>query len=201
MNLTGEIDEIGHLGLAMIDCVRQSGGEVSQAIDQEIGDLQHLLRSGTTGSPVDGSLAPSSLATQLPQFENRDPDSLDDELARAENLGVRRMKVGDPEFDEVINAGDVKWAVLSDGELYVMRKHVEGARKDLAHTVLTGGGTVIAAGEANMAGSADSGYVGLAIDNHSGHYEPPPHTLDIGLAAFADAGIHFAEEGQERMYG
>lgn len=200
INVTREIDEIGHLGLTMVDRLRDSAREVAQVIDREIVDLQHLLRDDAGGSPP-GSAASASTITQPPQFFNSAPDKLGAELSRAERLSVRPVKVGDAEFDEVINAGELKWAVLPDGELYVMRKHVDGEDDDLAHTALTRGGPVIAAGEANIAGSVDAGYLGLMISNHSGHYEPPPYTLDIGLAAFADAGIHFAKEGQERKYG
>ncbi|WP_433571641.1 putative T7SS-secreted protein [Streptomyces sp. CA-251247] len=119
-------------------------------------------------------------------FENRMPEHLDRELADAERLGVKPMRVGDEGFDDVINEGTVKWAVTKDGELLFIPKHVQGT--ELKHPVLTNGAPVRAAGEAEIAGGGGS-YFGMEVNRQSGHYWPSEESLDIGKEAFERAGI------------
>jgi hypothetical protein len=54
-----------------------------------------------------------------------------------------------------------------------------------------GGAPVVAAGEAEIAGGAESGYYGLEINFHSGHFLPSAASLEIGKNAFAMFGIEF----------
>ncbi|WMX49147.1 hypothetical protein RGF97_16825 [Streptomyces roseicoloratus] len=115
-------------------------------------------------------------------------DELAGELADAERLGVRPLKVGGEGFDEAINAGTVKWAVTLDGELVIIPKHVGSV--ELKHPVLTNGDPVLAAGEAEIAGGQGS-YFGMEINRKSGHYKPSPESLEIGKDAFERAGITF----------
>ncbi|MER6612810.1 putative T7SS-secreted protein [Streptomyces xantholiticus] len=119
-------------------------------------------------------------------FHNRMPGELAGELADAERLGVKPMRVGDEGFDDVINSGTVKWAVTEEGELVFIPKHVQGT--ELKHPVLTNGAPVRAAGEAEIAGSGGN-YFGMDINNQSGHYWPSQESLDIGKEAFDRAGI------------
>jgi RHS repeat-associated protein len=119
-------------------------------------------------------------------FHNRMPDELAGELADAERLGVKPMRVGDEGFDDVINSGTVKWAVTEEGELVFIPKHVQGT--ELKHPVLTNGAPVRAAGEAEIAGNGGN-YFGMEINNQSGHYWPSQESLDIGKEAFERAGI------------
>lgn len=70
-----------------------------------------------------------------------------------------------------------------------MPKFVDGV--EIAHSVLSGGPAVRAAGEADVAGSADTGYFGLEINNNSGHFLPSEESLQTGIDAFAEAGIEF----------
>ncbi|MEU4732166.1 putative T7SS-secreted protein [Streptomyces sp. NPDC023588] len=119
-------------------------------------------------------------------FHNRQPDELADELADAERLGVKPIRVGDEGFDDIINSGTVKWAVTEEGELVFIPKHVQGT--ELKHPVLTNGAPVRAAGEAEIAGSGGN-YFGMEINNQSGHYWPSQESLDIGKEAFERAGI------------
>ncbi|NYI07233.1 putative T7SS-secreted protein [Allostreptomyces psammosilenae] len=121
-------------------------------------------------------------------FENQLPGQLSRELADAERLGVRPMSVGEDGFDDVINNGTIKWAVKLDGQLVIIPKIVDGV--ELKHPVLTGGGAVRAAGEADLAGS-DGTYFGLELNNRSGHYRPSPESLSIGREAFEQAGVVF----------
>ncbi len=119
-------------------------------------------------------------------YPNTMPEKLPGELATANKLGVKPVKVGGPGFDDVINSGKVKWAVTQDGELNVIQHSVNG--EEIAHTVLTGGNPVLAAGEADIAGSGGQ-YMLLEIDNQSGHYLPGPETEEIGKNAFQSQGV------------
>ncbi|GAA3907450.1 hypothetical protein GCM10022244_16930 [Streptomyces gulbargensis] len=119
-------------------------------------------------------------------FHNRMAEELDRELADAERLGVKPIRVGDEGFDDVINSGTVKWAVTEKGELLFIPKHVQGV--ELKHPVLTNGAPVRAAGEAEIAGGGGS-YFGVDINRQSGHYWPSQESLDIGKEAFERAGI------------
>ncbi|MEV6318647.1 DUF6531 domain-containing protein [Streptomyces sp. NPDC051776] len=124
----------------------------------------------------------------LSPYPNTMPEKLAGELADAERLGVRPVKVGEEGFDDAINSGKVKWAVTEQGDLVVMPKHVNGV--ELKHPVLTGGRPVQTAGEADIAGGGGQ-YFGLELDNNSGHYLPSLESLQIGRDAFERAGISF----------
>ncbi|MFE5936934.1 putative T7SS-secreted protein [Streptomyces sp. NPDC056470] len=119
-------------------------------------------------------------------FPNRMADELEGELADAERLGVKPMRAGDEGFDDVINSGTVKWAVTEEGELVFIPKHVQGT--ELKHPVLTNGGPVRAAGEAEIAGGGGQ-YFAMDINNQSGHFWPSQESLVIGREAFERAGI------------
>lgn len=67
-----------------------------------------------------------------------------------------------------------------------MPKFVNGV--EIPHTVLNGGKPVLAAGEAEIAGSSGR-YIALDINNHSGHYQPSAASTQIGRDAFAQWGI------------
>jgi RHS repeat-associated protein len=129
---------------------------------------------------------------ELGPFPNRMGGSLSSELALAERLGVEVSVPGTPAFDEAINAGTVKWAVLDDGSLAVMPKFVAG--QEISHSVLSGGAPVLAAGEADIAGSAADGYFGLGINRHSGHFQPSADSLQTGVDKFSEKGIPFSPD-------
>lgn len=122
-------------------------------------------------------------------FSNTMPGTLRQEMATAERLGVKPAAAGSAGFDSALNTGTIKWAVLEDGTLVVMPKFADGV--EISHSVLSGGAAVRAAGEADVAGSADTGYFGLDINNHSGHFLPSQGSLQIGIDAFSAAGIEF----------
>ncbi|MFI7275725.1 DUF6531 domain-containing protein [Streptomyces sp. NPDC049879] len=134
---------------------------------------------------------PLGLAAHL--FTNRMPGDLGGELRLAEDLGVTPLRPGGAAFDEAINSDAVKWAVLENGDLVVIPKFVQG--QELAHSVLSRGNPVRAAGEANIAGGSDIGYWGAEISNHSGHFMPDNDSLQVGLDAFGAAGISFPASG------
>ncbi|CCH32909.1 hypothetical protein ABZ816_31450 [Actinosynnema sp. NPDC047251] len=118
------------------------------------------------------------------------PEGLAEELAKADRLGVKPVAPGTAEFDVVIDNVVVKWAVREDGSLVVVPKNIDGAG-EISHSVLTRGAPVRAAGEASIGGNAQIGYFGLKITNHSGHFWPSLESLQIGLDAFAAAGVRF----------
>jgi RHS repeat-associated protein len=119
-------------------------------------------------------------------FTNQLPGRLAAELAEAARLGVKPIKAGAAGFDAAVNSGTVKWVVTANGELLVVPKFVNGV--EIAHTVMTRGGPVLAAGEADIATSGGR-YVLINLVEHSGHYQPTAESLDIGRAAFALLGI------------
>lgn len=114
------------------------------------------------------------------------PQRLSAELARAAQLGVKALGVGEAGFDEVINAGTVKWAVTESGQLLVMPHSVAG--REISHAVLTGGNSVLAAGQADIAGSGGK-YFLLELTNHSGHFQPSAASLELARRTFASFGI------------
>ncbi|MEQ7125102.1 RHS repeat-associated core domain-containing protein [Actinopolymorpha sp. B11F2] len=128
-------------------------------------------------------------------FPNQMGDQLDDELARADGLGVTPSRPGTSGFDEAVNSGTVKWAVLEDGNLVIQPKFVNG--QEISHAVLSRGAPVRAAGEADIAGSSAGGYFGLDINPHSGHFlqglpaSASARSVQIGKEAFGMAGIVF----------
>lgn len=120
-------------------------------------------------------------------YNNLIPDRLAQELADATRLGVKPFTIGSKEFAKVVNEGEViKWAVNEGGELVMVPKMVNGA--EIAHTVITGGKSIVAAGEAQVAGYSGNYYL-LEITNHSGHYRPSAITEQIGRLAFQKAGV------------
>ena len=151
-----------------------------------------LRKSDNTGTQVRGAVAGKAAAGAddcFEEFGNQMPGTLDAELRLAERLGVRVAKPGAQAFDAAISGGTVKWAVLQNGDVVVLPKFVKG--KEISHSVLSGGSPVRAAGEADIAGSSSSGYFGLDINNHSGHFRPSSGSLDVGKKAFERAGIKF----------
>jgi hypothetical protein len=122
-------------------------------------------------------------------FPNTMPQTLGGELAAAKELGVKPAVAGSAGFDAAISSGAIKWAVLEDGTLVVEPKFVNGV--EISHAVLSRGAPVRAAGEADVAGSADVGYIGLDINYNSGHFLPSSGSLQVGVRAFAAAGVQF----------
>jgi hypothetical protein len=119
-------------------------------------------------------------------FHNIMPETLQEEIIRANANGVKPLSVGDANFDAVINAGTIKWAVSKNGELKIVPKIVN--KKEISHAVIFQGDSVAAAGEADIAGTQGK-YILLDISNESGHYMPSADSLEIGIRAFAKAGI------------
>ncbi|MGW2823971.1 polymorphic toxin-type HINT domain-containing protein [Streptomyces sp. NPDC001443] len=124
--------------------------------------------------------------------------TLEQELATAERLGIRPAKPGSANWDKYIDMDGeaIKWAVLEDGQLVIMPKMV--GKEELSHPVLSGGGAVRAAGEAQIAGSGGQ-YFGLEINAHSGHFfksgdpfwEVGGGAEQLGREMFEAAGVMF----------
>ncbi len=124
-------------------------------------------------------------------FVNQLPGLLKAELATAKRLGVNVARVGESGFDAAINSGTIKWAVDGNGNLLIMQKYARDGT-EIKHSVLTGGKPVLAAGEADIAGSGGA-YFGLELNRNSGHFLPSQESLEIGKKAFAKAGITFPQ--------
>ncbi len=132
-------------------------------------------------------------------WSNTLPELLSKELAQAERLGIRPARPGSADWDRYIDMGDgdaIKWAVLEDGQLVIMPKIVQG--EQLYHPVLSGGASVRAAGEAQIAG-ANGQYFGLGINSQTGHFfekgnpfwAPGGGAEQLGREMFEAAGVVF----------
>ena len=97
-------------------------------------------------------------------------------------MGISSMHVDDPDFRQLANDGPIKWVVTQGGDLLV-------ASSIVAHTVLTNGEAVIAAGEAEV--EINGHKRGLVINTTSDHYQADERSLEIGRQAFEAFGIEF----------
>ncbi len=164
----------GPFGSYLMDPLRGVGLQNSWSLG-----IKTLLGSGGVFA---GVILPNKLLDQFQQ-----------EQADMERAGVepRPVSPGDPGWTGVIGGNDtIKWAVLEDGSLVVMPKFVNGI--EVPHSFLSGGDGVQAAGEAEIAQAAGSAPYGMSITNYSGHFETPVENLQLGVDAFAAAGITFA---------
>jgi Pretoxin HINT domain len=128
------------------------------------------------------------LAHNVYEFANQKADSLAAEVAAAKTAGATVVEAGSSGFDAVINQGTVKFVVTQEGKLLVSPHTVNGV--EISHAVLSGGRPVLAAGEAEIAGTSGS-YVGLSISPNSGHFMPTEASLSIAKDAFAAVGVTF----------
>ena len=116
------------------------------------------------------------------------------ELSRSQKLGVRPAAVDTREFLEYAKEGPLKWVVTPEGELRVIPHTWRGV--ELSHAVASGGGPVLAAGEADIAVHGRT-VMGLEITPRSGHYlfgaseGELAEALRIGRQAFARFAITF----------
>ncbi len=125
-------------------------------------------------------------------FANAHPEDLAAELETAEILGIRPMHVDDAGFGQLASVGPIKWVITQGGELLV-------ASSVVAHTVLTNGEAVIAAGEAEV--EVNGHKRGLAINTKSDHYQADEHSLEIRRRAFEAFGITFSLAGSGDGHG
>jgi YD repeat-containing protein len=129
-------------------------------------------------------------------FENQLPELLGGELQTAAEKGVIPISPLNQGFDQVINQGTIKYAVTPDGQLLVMPKYAADGT-EISHAVLTGGGPVISAGEAEIFGNSADGYFGGSINTQSGHFlngasdAQNAAANQIARKAFATYGISF----------
>jgi RHS repeat-associated protein len=180
VDMFGQLARFHHFqarGLALY-----SGPQIPSRYVRQLVTLSVLLSSKQTNGKELAAVAAMGV------FQNTLPELLNGELAAAEELGVEPTQVGGVGFDQAINEGPIKWAVTPDGKLEIIPKFVEG--EELAHTVITSGEDVIAAGEASIAG-ANGEYIGIEITAHSGHYLPNEASLDIAREIFKSHGIVF----------
>jgi hypothetical protein len=128
-----------------------------------------------------------------PLYENQLPGSLASELTTARSNGIGPISPVGPEFDAAINQGTIKYAVTASGDLLVIPKFAADGT-EISHAVITGGKPVIAAGEAEIAGNRQDGYIGADINEHSGHFMNG-NTAAQNAAVIARAKSAFAKYG------
>jgi hypothetical protein len=131
--------------------------------------------------------------TGLVLFANQLPHELAHDLATA-----RRAKVVpklllshadlDAVFEEIVSAGTIKWVVNAQNQLVIIPKTAAGL--EIKHPVMTRGAAVLAAGRAEICGTAAQ-FLGLEINSWSDHFRPSSSSLALGRAAFASLGIIF----------
>ncbi|HEY3471334.1 MAG TPA: polymorphic toxin-type HINT domain-containing protein, partial [Amycolatopsis sp.] len=153
-------------------------------------DTDHDYRVSARGLLVHNTCKP--LPNQL-------PGRLEQELADAARVNVAPVRAANSaQLDAALARADLegqlKWAILEDGSLVVMPHTVQGV--EISHAVLSGGQSVRAAGEATIAGSAQTGYFGIEISSRSGHFVGSDEALwepirRLGMEAFGQLGIHF----------
>ncbi|WP_426754990.1 hypothetical protein [Myxococcus sp. Y35] len=148
----------------------------------------------TARGPGDTDAPPSLGDGSTKLLENQRPHWLEREQKIARLVGVRPVRVTDPDFLRYVNNGSIKWVVTAEGELLIV-PHTWRAT-EISHAVASGGRPVLAAGEAEIAAHGTQ-RMGMAINPYSGHYlfEAPAATsaraLEIGRRAFSQAGIVF----------
>ncbi len=122
-------------------------------------------------------------------YSNLRPERLGAELSAVGRL-LRAYDPSQKAFADYVEQGvPLIWAVDMTGMLWVLPSIWNG--RVINHPALTRGANVLAAGEAIIE-SADGGYVGVEINNQSGHYQPGPEAIQIGIEAFKEQfGIEF----------
>jgi hypothetical protein len=120
-------------------------------------------------------------------FHNRHPEDLPGELALARRFRIVPLRPSDPESSALVTEGTVKWVLTVEGELLFIPEKVDGA--ELAHPVMTNGGPVLAAGEAEIVELGDGEYGLLKFTGNSGHYRPDSQSVRRARQVFEAAGI------------
>ena len=115
---------------------------------------------------------------------NNQPGLLSLEMFEAELAGVNPVTAGTPEFAAAISGGgSYLWTVGERGELNMIV-----AAPGIHHTVASGGGPVLAAGQITFRNGTVS-----AFDNLTGHYTPcgqcAASFIRTGVDAFGSAGV------------
>ncbi len=176
-------------GVATVEAVRTEPGATVEAVRTEpgaavmwgltLGDV-HTFAVGASRAVVHNDDCRIT-------FENRYPEKLQSELDRADALGVKPLKPGEPEFQQMTQQGTLKWALTENEELKFMPKYVNG--EEIPHTALTRGAPVLDAGEARLVSDGRGGFVAEGFSHWSGHYEPDIDLPLPGAQAFSNAGI------------
>lgn len=129
-------------------------------------------------------------------FENQLTNELPTELKLAKQYGISPASPGSAKFDDMVGQGTVKFVVTESGQVLVVPKYTFDG-KEVSHAVINRGRPVISAGEAEISGSGSTGYFGVEILPHSGHYlNGASSSLNAAVKAraeeeFAKFGIYF----------
>lgn len=127
---------------------------------------------------------------QPSSFINTMPDRLNTELELADRLGIKPCKIGEPEFDEIINQGTIKWAMITIDEILIIPHYANG--REINHTVISRGQPVLAAGDAEIVGN-NGQYILLSISNYSGHFQPDKNSLNLAISTWKKQGVDVSQ--------
>lgn len=134
------------------------------------------------------------IVTDPETFPNQKPDDLEDEKEAADGVGAKPVKVIDDSVKTMVNEGKIKFVVKKNGDLIVCQHTIKTI--EISHAVLADGEDVLTAGEADIS-HGDGQFIGISIDNNSGHYKPSEESLEIAIKKFKEAGIEFPEDDDE----
>ncbi|MEU6797965.1 polymorphic toxin-type HINT domain-containing protein [Nonomuraea wenchangensis] len=132
-----------------------------------------------------------------PVPNNHTDDEIALEMMEADLQGVAPMVAGSAEFEAAVNAGGrFIWSVDANNVL-----RIAPALKDIKHSILTGGGPVIGAGEIVIGDRRVATY----MNNKTGHYTPcascAEEFLNNGRDAFEQAGVVVLRRGITNLGG
>ncbi len=132
-------------------------------------------------------------AGRWPVFENTRAENLAAELDTADDLGIKPLHIDYLIFGQVASEGPIKWAVTENGELLV-------ASSIVAHTVLTNGDRVVAAGEASIAVDGNERTC-IEINANSDHYQLDERSLEVGRQLLSNLAFDLRKKKGHVMSG
>ncbi|AVQ83997.1 two-partner secretion domain-containing protein [Variovorax sp. PMC12] len=144
--------------------------------------------------PTGPNLVMSQSNSGQPVFDNQLPERLRSEIAIANAAGVKPISPNDPSFGSTVNQGRIKFVITVDGNISLAPHTKNGV--EISHAVLSGGKSVISAGEADISEFSGS-YFGLEVRPHSGHFlngatkDQTEASDRAARAAFERIGIKF----------
>jgi hypothetical protein len=124
------------------------------------------------------------LATEPFLYQNQQSDRLEIETVRFKARSVRSGRAPGPEFEQLAVEGEELIYVVTSNREFIVCEHV----LDAHHSVLAGGGDVLAAGEVSLVVYADFRAV-LDLNQMSGHYLPRQESLYFPAVILRDLGF------------
>ncbi|WP_420626347.1 hypothetical protein [Candidatus Poriferisodalis sp.] len=123
-----------------------------------------------------------------PPYYNRLHSRLPQEQEAVHRARVVPFGIPSEAFDALAAAGvRMVFVVLAGSGLVAAPRRQRG--EHISHAVLADGGPVLAAGEFEVEFDGATMFIS-AINNMSGHFQPPADSLEVAQEAFGAAGIH-----------